>query len=281
MRTGPARAARRLAPGFSMLELVLAMLLLALLVGMIFGTAQSALSLGNAVTSHQRDAMTESAFFELLDRQIGGLPGNARMQLTFTDSTTQYLSDLTIENVPLSFSWGGTQVVPRAVRLSTVQRRDGLLDIVLKYYDAELLSEAAAGSTEEPEPFATVVLLGNVGLFEWRVLDARTMEWQYDWLEQGRLPLQVELVMTQGPRGPKVRHIMWIVPKQNPEVMMRQLGAGGVGAQPGDGDDGGDGGGGSGGGGGGPGGGGGFGGGGSGGGVPVNPGGELSPPVGR
>jgi hypothetical protein len=220
------------------LELVIAMMLLATLVAMVFGTAQSALSLSNAVTSNQKDAMTESAFFELLDRQIGDLPGNARLQLTSMDSGTQYLSDLTIQNAPLSFSWGGSQIVPMTVRLSTVKRSDGLLNIVLKYYDVELLSAAETG-TKEPDAFAEVVLLSEVGLFEWRLRDGRSMEWQYDWDAQGRLPLQLELVMTQGANGPKVRHILWIVPKQNPEVMMRQIGAGG-GAGAGDGQGGGE-----------------------------------------
>jgi prepilin-type N-terminal cleavage/methylation domain-containing protein len=225
MITGPVRTSLRRRRGFSLLELVIAITLLSILVAMVFGTAQSALSLSTAVTEHQKDAMTEAAFFELLDQQIGGLPGNARLQLTSTDSGTQYLSDLTIQNAPMSFSWGGSQIVPLTVRLSTVKRNDGLLNIVLKYYDVELLSAAEAG-TKEPEPFAEVVLLSEVGLFEWRLLDGRSMEWQYDWDAQGRLPLQLELVMTQGAVGPKLRHVLWIVPKQNPEVMMRQLNSG-------------------------------------------------------
>lgn len=238
MMTGGSKAGRQRQRGFSLLELVIAMALLSTLVAMVFGTAKSALSLSTAVASHQKDSMTELAFFELLDRQIGGLPGNARLQLTSTDSGSgsQYLSDLTIQGAPMAFSWGGSQIVPMTVRLSTVKRADGLLNIVLRYYDVELLSVAESG-TKEPEPFAEVVLLSEVGLFEWTLLDGRSMEWVYDWDAQGRLPLQLELVMTQGANGSKIRHVLWIVPKQNPEVMMRQLGGGGGGGAFGGGDD--------------------------------------------
>jgi hypothetical protein len=48
------------------------------------------------------------------------------------------------------------------------------------------------------------------------------MEWQYDWDLQGHLPLQLELIMSFGARGEEIRHIFWIAPKQNPEVVLRQ-----------------------------------------------------------
>jgi hypothetical protein len=65
-------------------------------------------------------------------------------------------------------------------------------------------------------------LLEDVAYFEWRVLDGRSMEWQYDWDLQGRLPLQLELTMSFGASGEEIRHIFWIAPKQNPEVVLRQ-----------------------------------------------------------
>jgi hypothetical protein len=49
------------------------------------------------------------------------------------------------------------------------------------------------------------------------------MEWQYDWELQGRLPLQIELTMAVGAKGEEIRQIFWVPPKQNPEVLMRQM----------------------------------------------------------
>ncbi len=230
MITHPVRPRRH---GFTLLELVLALALLAMIVGMVFGTARSSLALGNNIVQTQNEEMLHQAFFELLNHRFSALPGNTRFDLKVQDSGSHYLSDLTLQNVPLSFTWGGQARIAKAVQLSTVKRRSGYLDIVLRYYEDEVLPDSASSfkSTLDNKPFAEIVLLTDVAFFEWRVLDGRSMEWQYDWDLQGRLPLQVELTIAIGAKGEEIRQIFWIPPKQNPEIMNRQMmqngGAGG------------------------------------------------------
>ena len=107
-----------------------------------------------------------------------------------------------------------------------MKKRSGYLDIVLRYYENEILEDSAsnvATSSTENKPFAEITLLTDVAYFEWRVLDGRSMEWQYDWEVQGRLPLQIELTMAVGAKGEESRQIFWIPPKQNIEVAIRQM----------------------------------------------------------
>lgn len=276
MITGPANPRKR---GFTLLELVIAIGLMAMLIGMVFSTARTSLALGNTIVETQNEEMLHQAFFELLNQRFSALPGNTRFDLKVSDSGSHYISDLTLQNVPLSFTWGGQARIAKAVQLSTVKRRSGYLDIVLRYYENEILEDSASSfktAAGDNKPFAEIVLLTDVAFFEWRVLDGRSMEWQYDWDLDGRLPLQIELTMAIGAKGEEIRQIFWVPPKQNPEVLMRQMmqnagggsaGGGGQGGGAGEGQ-----GGGSGGGGGrGPGGGGGRGpGGGGGGGPPPN-----------
>ena len=221
--------------GFTLLELVISMLLLTIIVGMVFGIARTSLALGNTIVKTQNEEMEHQAFFELLSQRFSSLPGNTRFDLQVEDSGSHYLSDLTLQNVPMSFTWGGQERIAKAVQLSTIKKRSGYLDIVLKYYENEILegSESEFGSSMlDEEPFAEIVLLEDVAYFEWSVLDGRTMEWQYDWDIQGRLPLQIELTMAIGAKGEEIRQIFWVPPKQNPEVVMRQLSQGGTGTQP-------------------------------------------------
>ena len=216
--------------GFTLLELVLAMALLALIVGMVFATARSSLALGNTIVKSQNEEMLHQAFFELLSQRFAALPGNTRMDLKVEGAGAHYISDLTLQNVPLSFTWGGQERIAKTVQISTVKRRGGYLDIVLRYYENEILEGSAStfGSTAlDKKPFAEIVLLEDVAFFEWRVLDAAKMEWQYDWNVQGRLPLQLELTMAIGAKGEEMRQVFWLPPKQNPEVVMRQLQQGG------------------------------------------------------
>ena len=218
--------------GFTLLELVIAMALLSMLVGMVFSTARTSLALGNSIVETQNEEMLHQAFFELLSQRFSSLPGNTRFDLKVEDSGSHYISDLTLQNVPLSFTWGGQPRIAKAVQLSTVKRRSGYLDIVLRYYDNEILKDSASTfktSAGDEKPFAEIVLLQDVAYFEWRVLDGRSMEWQYDWDVQGRLPLQIELTMAIGAKGEEMRQIFWVPPKQNPEVMMRQMAQGGAG----------------------------------------------------
>lgn len=213
--------------GFTLLEMVLAILLLTMLVGMVFGTAQSSLALGHTVVENQNQEMLEQAFFDLMSDRFATLPGDTRFDLKVTDSGKQYLTDLTLQNVPLGFTWGGQQKIAKAVQISTVPQSTGYLNIVLRYYEDEILedtsSDLSSASVIKPEPFAEIVLLRDVRFFEWNLLDGRTMEWQYDWDLQGRLPLQAELRLAFGAQGPEIRHVFWIPPKQNPETFLRTV----------------------------------------------------------
>jgi len=224
----PLKHAKR---AFTLLELVLALLLIALLVGMVFATARSSLMLGNSVVKTQNEEMLHQAFFELLKNRFASLPGNTRLDLAVTDAPSHYISDLTLQDVPISFTWGGEERTAKAIQLSTVLRRSGFLDIVLRYYENEIIDPESADSSGsgfassaiDSEPFAEITLLTDVRYFEWRVLDGRTMEYQYDWDLPGRLPLQLELLCAFGSDGEPIRQVFWIPPRQNPEVFMRQL----------------------------------------------------------
>ncbi len=197
--------------------------LLALIVGMVFATARSSLALGNTIVKSQNEEMLHQAFFELLSQRFNALPGNTRFDLKVEDSGSHYISTLTLQNVPINFTWGQERVA-KALQIATVKRRSGFLDIVLRMYEHELLDAGTSTAVRavDQKPFAEIVLLEDVAFFEWRVMDAQTMEWQYDWNVQGRLPLQIELTMAIGAKGEEMRHIFWVPPKQNPEVVMRQ-----------------------------------------------------------
>lgn len=227
MKTGRRQA------GFTLLELVVAIGLLAIISGMIFGIARNSLGLAGTIVQTQNEEMEHQAFFDLLGRRFSSLPGNTRLELVSSDSGSHYLSDLTLQNVPMAFTWGGEARIAKAVRISTVKRRSGFLDIVLSYYEMEILegSESQPGTSQaDIKPFAEIVLLTDVAYFEWRALDGRSMEWTYDWQIPGRLPLQLELVMAIGAKGEEIRQVFWIPPKQNPEAVMRQYQMGGTAA---------------------------------------------------
>lgn len=220
--------------GFSLFEVMMALFLMVLISGMVLAIARSSLDLGQAIVKKQGQEMQQQAFFEFLSRRFAAMPGNARLELLseqsgqIGQSGQRYLSDLTLQDVPVSFTWGGQNLLAQAIQISTVETRSGYLDIVMRYYQKEILegSGSSFDSDAAPEePYAEITLLRDVNYFEWRVLDSNTMEWAYDWQQQARLPLQLELQLSIGADGESMRHVFWLPPKQNPEVAMRQLGA--------------------------------------------------------
>lgn len=209
--------------GFTLVEMVLAMVISAFLLGSIMMQADATTKNTRLLVDRQNEGITRNAFFTLMKRHFEELPGNCRVELTFTDRGQQYLSDMTFQNVPVSFNWGGIPMSAEAMRISTIPLRDGGLDIVLEYYDEPILDSDESLAQRGIEPIAVVTLLKDVLLCEWRVLDGRSNEWDYEWDIRGRMPTQVELNILFELNGDIIRRVFWIPTRANPTTEMRRL----------------------------------------------------------
>jgi hypothetical protein len=146
---------------------------------------------------------------------------------------------MTFQNVPVAFSWAGQSISAEAVQLSTVETRNGRLNIVLRYYEEPILDDEDSAANLRAEPVAEIVLLRDLYRFEWEVLDARQLdEWIYDWDVRGRLPLQLKLTVQFTPDEDVLEHYFWITPKASPELVMRSITSGQAGGRQGGGADG-------------------------------------------
>ena len=188
----------------------------------VFSIANGGLTLANRVSEEGAEVITHEAFLTFMSRNFEQLPGNARLDLTLEDGGSHYLSDMTFQNVPTAFSWAGQPISAEAVRLSTVPRRTGGLDIVLRYYDVPIIAGSDPDVNENAEPVAEIVLLRDVYRFEWFAID-RDMEESDTWDVAGRLPRQLRLNVVFSANGEAIEHYFWIPPKMNPESVMNSL----------------------------------------------------------
>ncbi|MGE9268942.1 MAG: type II secretion system protein [Verrucomicrobiales bacterium] len=220
MRTGRVSSGR----GFTLLELVLAIGIIGLLMGAIFKLASGTIQATDAVVDRQNEEITLDAFCTLLKRHFESLPGNAVMELVADEALTGlYTSEMTFQNTPTAFNWGGIAVSAQATRIAVEQEDGGLFRVVLHYYEERILDDEEGFAEDEVEPVASITLISGLGYVDWQVLDGRTMEWGYEWDLAGRLPLQVELRMAMGFSGEEIRRIFWLPPKQSPVARMRQV----------------------------------------------------------
>lgn len=215
---------KRRRAGFTLLELVLAIGILGLLMGTIFRLASGTIQATAAVITRQNEEITLDAFFTLMKRHFEGLPGNCVMELTSEEvGTGIYTSEMIFQNTPTAFNWGGVAISAEATVIAVERGEGGLFNIVLHYYDEQILDDEEDAAERDADPVASITLISGLGYVDWQVLDGRTMEWAYEWDLAGRLPMQIELRMAMGLNGEEIRRVFWIPPKQNPVSRMRQL----------------------------------------------------------
>ncbi|MFY7817231.1 MAG: type IV pilus modification PilV family protein [Akkermansiaceae bacterium] len=208
--------------GFTMIEVVIALGLMSALVILCARLATANIQLANGISQQQSQNTMRESFFDMLKMQLTSLPGNTRMELRYTKGVQPYEYTLVLQNVPLAFTWGGVERIAKAVEICGVKRRDGFINVVMRYYENPVLTDAEdVADVMAEEPFAEVILMEDLRFFEWRALDGRTGDWQLDWDLQGRLPLQLELVTAQGAYGDEMKQIFWLVPKVSPATVIR------------------------------------------------------------
>ena len=208
--------------GYLLMEVVLALGVASLVLGAVFSLASGALSISETIATEGRDQIQRETFLRFLGRNFEAMPGNAILDLKAEDSGSHFTSEMTFQNVPTAFGWAGQTISAEAVQLSTVLRRDGDLDVVLRYYEEAILDDADSTADVRADPVAEITLLRDVWRFEWRVLDGRTMEWDYEWDIRGRSPLQLELNVVFRRNGEEIVHYFWIPTKTSPETLMQQ-----------------------------------------------------------
>jgi prepilin-type N-terminal cleavage/methylation domain-containing protein len=213
--------------GFTLLEIVIALGLMGMLVGMIFRVARTSVQLSQMVVEGQKVTMERNAFFNLLKQQFENMPGNAIIRLDSNDSrsgdVSRSLFSLTFQNIPMSFDWGEVPITAEAIELATVEQRDGFVDVILKFYDEEILQDSSKRSNDDTEPFAEITLLEDLWMCDCEVVDGNSMEQFTEWDNDNKLPLQVKFYCRFEPTSDIIQQTFWVVPKQNPEVFFRQV----------------------------------------------------------
>ena len=212
--------------GILLLEAVLALAIAGILLVSIMWIVDGALQMSNEMADDGREHMTQEALINFLDRNFSQLPGNAEVELERQDAGSHFLSDLTFQNVPTSFSWSGQAISAEAVQISTVPTRSGDLDVVLRYYEDAILDDSDSTANVNAEPVAEITLLKDVFFFEWWARDGRALGddaqgYTETWDVRGRLPIQMELRVKFDENSDEIVHHFWLPPKLNPESVVR------------------------------------------------------------
>ncbi len=214
----------RLATGYLLLEVTLAIAISAIILTTVFKIADWNLRVTNDAVESSNEHMKQAAFFSFLDRAFLKLSGDARVELNFTETSTAYLSELIIQDAGEVFSWPNQPFTASAVKLVTKPNRNKTIDILLEYYADPLISTGNNTLEEvnpDQEPLQTLILLDDIWRFEWRVWDGQTINrerepmWEGEWRDTG-LPRYFELNTIFTPEEKASVHVFWNPQKVDP-----------------------------------------------------------------
>lgn len=187
---------RRQCGGFTLLEVVIVLAIVALLLSVIYSIAQGTLTLADDIRRAQRRDSRQQAFTGFCDHLFANLPTTTKLNLRTTQEGGQYLTQLELENVPSPFDGSPSC----HVTLFTEPVPGGSLRLRL-----------SCRKLADPKQSVSVLLFEDLSQCEWQAFDSATRQWTTIW-NTATQPLLMELTLTQA--NDHRRQVFWIAPNE-------------------------------------------------------------------
>ena len=234
--------------GFSLIEIIMALAIISLLVGGVYGLGSGALRMSQRVADVQNREILLHNFLQLCRDNYERMPGNAQIT-AYQDERQGGFSEVVFYKYPLAFAWSGVAATTGRVVVLTDKNTSGSLDVFVLYVEEP---EDEAGETDldetddtdyralmksdpDPEmPHQSIRILSGLREFRWRFYDQVEQEWVYQWEDKNVRPTLIDLEMVFYPGDTdtdRIRTVYWAPVVANPEQLARAGGRGGRGGQ--------------------------------------------------
>lgn len=216
-RLGARAAARDLAgsavrAGFTLIEMVLAIAIFALLIAGIFSISTGALELSTDLAYAQDRALMRQNLVEFFRKSFRSLPGGAEITLTNRAVGGAYYPTLRVQGGGTSFSPGHSIPPEASIEVYVEERPGGYQRIGVRLLDKEQTEAAEMNREVKTDPAAALPLLETVSKFQWRLFHGTGNQWRELWRKEGR-PLFAELTFALDDKR-ETRAVFWIPPVQ-------------------------------------------------------------------
>ena len=224
--------------GFTLLEVMLAVALFALLIGGIFATQRGAMIIAGNITESQEKSMRMNSFVELMRRSFEQAPGNSRVHLIMPRGQSDG-SEIYFKDYPLVFSWSGISAGSKGVIFRTERNAERQLSAIVLYLDEEATKDYENGKLDEKsvdratkKPHVRrLELMTGIKSLEWLVIDDSTIAsnsrsgktaddaWVAEWpLEKTTRPSRVKFTIALADNSDPMTLIFWIPMTVNPQT---------------------------------------------------------------
>ncbi len=191
---------------FTLIEVMLALSIIALLAGALFGTVRATLSATAALNDTQRSRQQIYGLFELCRQTFTALPVTSTIQWVATSDQGQNLSEVDLRLAPYAFSWGENATFYGETSLCCHVARDGTLTLGIEQREIDPVT----GLTK-PNP-AWLPLLYNLKSAVWNFYDTRTSQWQNYWTDTTTHPTVMNLTLTFSGQDQVWSQSFWMPP---------------------------------------------------------------------
>ena len=173
--------------GYLLLEVLLALAVLSIVVGMVFQIIQTALKVTADINFLQTQQRKVDGITELLRRNFDSMPQSCVFQTRKINGSVE----LIFRSAPFNFSWLNEGAHIGTVVISSRPQPDGSSALsVLQENQNALDSSVAGGDQKKAEWFP---LMNDLEQLNWRFYDAGTGKWSTDWSNSATKPNLVEL----------------------------------------------------------------------------------------
>lgn len=197
--------------GFTLLEVLLALGVLAVLVAGLAGISTASLRLSRSVMEAQQEESVRDGFERLLRENLTEMASDATVQLVPDDSTGG--QQLIIGSASGMFPIASVALVTDSIVLVTGRDRAGRYGMDIVYYDGDYWTDLQDGNIED-ELMVTVPLRDDFDKLEWAVYDIDEDEWFDEWEEASTRPFFLQLNYRLAGDLADSRMIVWLANKQ-------------------------------------------------------------------
>jgi prepilin-type N-terminal cleavage/methylation domain-containing protein len=194
---------------FTLLEVILAMGLLSIVIGGVYGIANGAITLGKAMTDSRIHESRVMNFTAAWREYLEGLPPNTRITVGTKPSRTFGRGSFLVENGSVPFAWSPRVRLAPAVefKLKRIETSPGSSTLWVRH-----LERPKKASVDDYKVISELPLLENLREFTWEFYDAPEEEWVTYWEDEPHPPLYMKLRFgfAYEPKSKVYEYTFWI-----------------------------------------------------------------------